>query len=155
MREVFEDALEELKRVDHLMFVSLKYTRTCDVFKNIIERMINCYEILTNGLVNQAFQEKKTTGKGASVLDRVNILKELYRNNQIMHDTLNFYLKLRKISKADFTRRNEFRRHVTMTVFLKNNEMVEITIDSMAEYHRVLKEFFNHTYEMFNPKREE
>ena len=36
-----EDAKDELKRADHLVFISLKYTRTCDIIRNTIERIIN------------------------------------------------------------------------------------------------------------------
>ena len=32
--------IEELKRVDHLVYVSLKYTRTVDVIRSIIDRLI-------------------------------------------------------------------------------------------------------------------
>ncbi len=37
--EFLETAQDELKRADHLMFVSLKYTRTVDVIKSIITRL--------------------------------------------------------------------------------------------------------------------
>jgi len=36
MRESIENAVEELKRVDHSIFVSLKYTRTVDILVNIL-----------------------------------------------------------------------------------------------------------------------
>ena len=42
MKESFELAVQELKRVDHLFWVSLKYTRTVDVIKNVIDRLISC-----------------------------------------------------------------------------------------------------------------
>ena len=41
MIETLENAKEELKRVDHLIFVSLKYTRTVDVLLNVINRIIS------------------------------------------------------------------------------------------------------------------
>ena len=39
-----ESAEEELKRADHLLYVTLKYTRNVDVIKNIIKRLINAYD---------------------------------------------------------------------------------------------------------------
>ncbi len=40
MIEDLEDsALQELKRADHLIYVTLKYTRTVDVIKNTIKRL--------------------------------------------------------------------------------------------------------------------
>ncbi len=41
MLESLDLAKEEIKRADHLMYVSLKYTRTVDILKSIIERLIN------------------------------------------------------------------------------------------------------------------
>ena len=40
MQESLERAQSELKRADHLTYVSLKYTRTVDVLKSIISRLI-------------------------------------------------------------------------------------------------------------------
>ena len=41
-----DNAEEEIKRADHLVYVSLKYTRTCDIMKNSIKRMISAYELM-------------------------------------------------------------------------------------------------------------
>ena len=43
MREETDNALEELKRADHLIYVSLKYTRTTDVIRSTIKRLISAY----------------------------------------------------------------------------------------------------------------
>ena len=54
---------------------------------------------------------------------------------------INFYLLLRKISRANFTRSKEFRRHVKMTAMLDNDVVVEITIDTITEYYHRVKGF--------------
>ena len=54
MKESLQDAKEELKRIDHLIYVTLKYTRTVDVFLSIIERMINSYEFIIDVLLKIA-----------------------------------------------------------------------------------------------------
>ena len=41
MIESLENAKEELKRIDHLIYVTLKYTRTVDVLLSVVERMVN------------------------------------------------------------------------------------------------------------------
>ena len=38
MSEYLVDSKQEINRADHLIYVSLKYTRTVDVIKSIIER---------------------------------------------------------------------------------------------------------------------
>ena len=39
------DADEELKRADHMIYVTLKYTRTADVIHNILKRLINAFDV--------------------------------------------------------------------------------------------------------------
>ncbi len=36
MTDYLDNAKNEMKRVDHLLFVSLKYTRTVDVIKSVM-----------------------------------------------------------------------------------------------------------------------
>ena len=55
---LLEDAGEELKRADHLVYVSLKYTRTVDVLMNSLSRMIDAYDYLIGALLLYAKEEK-------------------------------------------------------------------------------------------------
>ena len=57
--ESLDNAKEELKRVDHLIYVSLKYTRTVDVIKSIIERMINAFDFSIRAGLEYAKGKKK------------------------------------------------------------------------------------------------
>ena len=54
MRESLDNAKEELKRADHLIFVSLKYTRTVDVIKSIVERLLNAFNLGIEALLIHA-----------------------------------------------------------------------------------------------------
>ncbi len=54
MRDILRDANEELKRVDHLVYVSLKYTRTVDVILNILNRMVDGYAFMMDLLIKKA-----------------------------------------------------------------------------------------------------
>ena len=44
MQDYIDDMKSELKRVDHIIYVSLKYTRTVDVIKHAIDRMISAID---------------------------------------------------------------------------------------------------------------
>ena len=52
---------EELKRADHLIYVSLKYTRTCDIMKNAIKRLISAFELAMQDYL-EAMRKKKKIG---------------------------------------------------------------------------------------------
>ncbi len=139
--ESLEDAKEELKRADHLMYVSLKYTRTVDVIKSIVERLMNTYDFAMETLLHL---------KGCKNIPsipklRVEAVKREYLghpNHEQIRNFLNLYLLLRTIDKATFERTLEFRRHVTMTAHLEDKD-IEISIDIIEDYFNRVKEFLN------------
>ena len=51
MIESLTSATDELKRVDHLIYVSLKYTRTVDVLKNVVVRMLESYDYVIEAML--------------------------------------------------------------------------------------------------------
>ncbi|MFH1591388.1 MAG: hypothetical protein ABIC95_05680 [archaeon] len=149
MREYYENAMEEFKRADHLMYVSLKYTRTCDVFKSIIERLIDTFDDVMEGLLEKAKEDAKIFDIPPSPKLRTEEIKRIYSEDEIIVDMTNFYLLLRRLDRADFTRKSEFRRHVTMTCAMDNGEIHEITIDKIEEYFIKSKDILQYFKEKY------
>lgn len=147
MKESLDQAIEELKREEHLLYVSLKYTRTVDVLKNIIDRMINSFSYGFQALLIYAKSQGLITTYPSNLALRCQVLKEAFPKDTKLHGYIDFYLKLRKINRADYTRREEYRRHVTMTVVVEG-ETIEITMDSIMEDSQKLKEFIQYVREM-------
>ncbi|MFP4117508.1 MAG: hypothetical protein ACLFTR_01145 [Candidatus Woesearchaeota archaeon] len=46
LEDIYQDVIQEMKRIDHIIFVTLKYTRTVDVLKSIIARMIAAFDFM-------------------------------------------------------------------------------------------------------------
>lgn len=53
MREPLFFASQELKRAEHLLYVSLKYTRTADVMQSFIARLVACFDFIIDGLLKK------------------------------------------------------------------------------------------------------
>ena len=140
MKESLQNAKQELKRADHLIFVSLKYTRTVDVIKSIIERLINCLDQVMNSLLNHAKEQKQITETPTLARIKAEVCKNLYAQDPTIQNYIAFYQLLRKIDKAQFERTQEYRRHVTMTAHLDEGH-VELTIDIIQDYFHRTKEF--------------
>ena len=140
MKEALDNAKEELKRVDHLFYVSLKYTRTADMMKHLLERLISTFSFGIESLLKHAKEEKKVHEIPDNLGLRCNLLKEVFPDDEL-EDYINFYIKLRKIIRAEYTKREEFRRHVTMTSTLDNDEIVETNIDILKEHYDKAKKF--------------
>ena len=138
MLESLDLAKEEIKRADHLMYVSLKYTRTVDILKSIIERLINAFNFGIDALL------KKKKVRDIPTIPKLKL--DLVRKNYPDEDLNNFlqlYQLFREIDKASFERAREYRRHVTMTAHLDDKE-IEVTIDIIEDYYGKTKEFIEY-----------
>jgi len=143
MIESLTDAKEELKRVDHLIYVSLKYTRTADVFVNTISRMIDAYNHMFDALLKYCIEHKKITEMPSSPIEKGNLVKDLFKEDKQIIDNVDLYFLLRKIFRAKIHEKTqEYRRHVTMKVMVDGKEEI-INIDIITQYYFFQNDLFN------------
>ena len=154
MKEALDNARQELKRVDHLFYVSLKYTRTADMMRHMIERLINAFSFGVESLLKYAKEQKKISEIPANPRINADLLMKTFTDEEIT-GFMNLYLKLRKVIRADYTRREEFRRHVTMTCTIDNKEIVEINIDILKDYYDMAKNFVDYVERIVEGKEED
>jgi hypothetical protein len=150
MKESLDNAKEELKRVDHLIYVSLKYTRTVDVLISIIERMSNAYSNIVDVLIKLAIKKKRIKTEPSTDFLKAEEVKKLYEDATIK-ENIDFYLLLRKLKTAEHTKSNEYRRHVTMTAKVEGKE-IKIDIDNITEYYKKIQEFIKYVEELVEAK---
>lgn len=155
MKESFDLAVQELKRVDHLFWVSLKYTRTVDVIKHVIDRLISCIGLGLESLLKHAKEKKLIVLIPENAGLRCDLLKKTFPNNPELIDYINFYLRLRKLSKSEYSKREEFRRHVTMIATIDKGEIVEVSIDSLKEDYNKTRNFITFVRKIINEEKEE
>lgn len=140
MEETLFDAKQELKRVDHLIFVSLKYTRTADVLKNVIERLVSSIDLMVLALLEHAKEENRIEEIPAAPIKRCDELALLYKDDTMVSELCGFYTLLRRINKMDYDKENEYRRHVGM-IFDVDGKELKINIDQVTEYYKRSKEY--------------
>ncbi len=155
MKESFDLAIQELKRVDHLFWVSLKYSRTVDVIKHVVDRLISCYGYGLESILKYAQEKKLIASVPENAGLRCELLKKTFPDNTYLIENINFYLKLRKLSKAEYTKREEFRRHVTMIATIDKGEVVEVNIDTLKEDYEKTRTFLMFVKRMINEEKEE
>lgn len=153
MKEALENARQELKRVDHLFWVSLKYTRTVDVIRNVVQRLINVFEFGLEAVLKQAKENKLIKEIPKNVGLKCDLLKKTFPENNELIEYVDFYLKLRKISNSEYTKKEEYRRHVTMTVIV-NGEKINVDIDLLKEYYEKSKQFVHFVKVMIEGEEE-
>jgi hypothetical protein len=154
MKEALDNAKDELKRVDHLFYVSLKYTRTADMMRHMVERLINAFSFGIESLLKHAKEQKKIGEIPDNAAMRCKLFTKIFTDEGLIA-YIDLYLKLRKIIRADYSKREEYRRHVTMICTIDNGEIVEINIDILKEYYEAAKNFINYVERIVEGKEED
>jgi hypothetical protein len=154
--QALHDAVEEWKRVDHLIYVSLKYTRTVDVILNILSRMVDGYSFLMDALIKHAEDTKKWAGEvPESAIEKAELVRRIYKEDHDIVDNIDLYLLLRKLLRAkSIERENEYRRHVTMKTIIEGREEI-VNIDIITNYYLYQREFLQKVQKMLGVKSEE
>ena len=140
---LMDDALTELKMVDHLVFVSLRYTRTVDVIKSIVQRLVYTYDEFMTCILMSAKKDGTLEQIPELPALRCNKIRELFPEDEILINMVDFYQMLRKILRSKISGINEFRRHVTLIGRLDGEEW-RVDIDLVNEYYKDAREHFEY-----------
>jgi hypothetical protein len=154
MKETINSAKEELKRVDHLFYVSLKYTKTVDVIRSIIKRIINVFEYSIDALLLHEKKKKKIKEIPDDPLSKALEIRKLYSDDEQFQQDIDLYILLRKIIKPKYSSAREFRKNVTMSTTL-NDKKIDINIDVIKEYFDRAKNFVEKSYNSIHNITEE
>ncbi len=129
--EYLLEAREELKRLEHIIYVSLKYTRTVDVIRNALNRMVDMFDLLIEAMLEKAKEQNKLDQLPKSPAFRATKVRELYPEDRQLLHYLDFYAFLKNILKLPSKKREEYRRHVTLIVEL-DHSTAEVNIDNLV-----------------------
>lgn len=143
-----DNVKNELKRVDHLLYVSLKYTRTVDVIRSLINRLLSAFDFAIDGLLAKVKKRRKKLEIPTQPRKKCEFVKELYADDEKILDLIDFYLELRNIYQAKYTKREEYRRHVTLIAELGPGRTANVDIDKLSEYEKRAKEFVEYLEEV-------
>ncbi len=127
---------------DHLLYVSLKYTKTCDVIVNLLIRWANMIDYSMEMLIEKAKKAKKWKPVADAPRARLLQLKKLYESDPIIKKVLDMYELFRDMEKLEKVRENEFRKGVNLKVFYKG-ATIDINLDKLKEYAEILERFIS------------
>lgn len=147
--ELEDNAKNELKRADHLIYVTLKYTRTADVIHNTVKRLIAAFEYSMIELLQYLIKKKKIKEIPKSHRLRAELLKE--KISQLKSE-MDFYLLLRKLEESPYKGREEYRKNVTMLSELKHNDVYEVNTETIYKFYERTARFVEAVEEFVRPK---
>ena len=139
-----EDIIKEKISADHLLYVSLKYTKTCDVIINLLLRWGRMIETSINAILKHAKKKRKIKTIPRNPLGQINEVKKLFKNDKNVQETLEAYQMFRKIRDLRKERIGEFRKNVNLRVFYQGKE-VNVNLEKLKEYAEMLEKFISTT----------
>ena len=139
-----EDIIKEKISADHLLYVSLKYTKTCDVIFNLLLR----WRKMINTSLDALLRHSKFKGKIKQVpennVKKIEEIKNLFKRDKNFKEVLEFYEMLRKIESLRTERIGEFRKNVSLKISYKG-EVIEVNLEKLKEYAEMLEKFISTT----------
>jgi len=139
-----EDIIKEKISADHLLYVSLKYTKTCDVIMNLILRWRKMIETSVEVILEHALETKKIKVIPSSPLGKLDEAKKLMINDLNFQKTLDTFEMFRKIEELKKERIGEFRKNVCLKIYYRGEE-VNVNLEKLKEYAEMLEKFISST----------
>ncbi len=141
-----EDIIQEKISADHLLYVSLKYTKTCDVIMNLLLRWRKMIDTCIVAILKDAEKKGKIKEVPDNAIGRINEIKKILKKDKNALDTIDFFMMLRKVESLKTERIGEFRKNVTLKVTFRGEE-VNINLEKLKEYADMLEKFVDMTKE--------
>jgi len=141
---MMEDIIQEKIRADHLLYVSLKYTKTCDVIINLLLRWRKMIETSIDELLKKAKKKKKISAVPENPVLQMEEAKRLFKKDKEFLEVIELYEMLRKLDMLRKERSGEFRKNVNLKLFYIGKE-IDINLEKLKEYAKMLEKFISTT----------
>jgi hypothetical protein len=139
-----EDIIQEKISADHLLYVSLKYTKTCDVIVNLLLRWKEMMDLSIDKILKHAKKKKKISSIPTNPVGKLEAMKKLFKKDKNLLEVLEMYEMFKKIREVRIEKIGEFRKNVTLKVFYKGEE-ININLDKLKEYADKVEKFISTT----------
>jgi hypothetical protein len=139
-----EEIIKEKISADHLLYVSLKYTKTCDVIVNLLLRWKNMIEIAMNEILKHAKKKKKISFVSENPVGKIEQIRKLFKKDNDFLKVIDMYEMFKKIRELRKERIGEFRKNVTLRVFYRGKE-INVNLEQLKIYAEMLEKFISTT----------
>jgi hypothetical protein len=143
--------MKEKISADHLLYVSLKYTKTCDVILNLIRRWTVMIDDSIVGLLEQLKKKKKIKNIPAAPRQRTELVKEQFKKSPEVINAIELYEFFKRIDNLRTIRESEFRKDVRLKIYDSGNEII-INLDKLKEYYAILETFISYIKQFLSSK---
>ena len=136
------EILKEKTSADHLLYVSMKYTKTCDVILNLIERWRSMMDLCFDAMIQKAYDEGTIKQMPGSPKQKIEFIKTYFRKQKAVQEALPTYIFFKRIPGLQKTREGEFRKNVNLKI-IEPDKVTDINMDKLKEYSELLERFIS------------
>ena len=139
-----EEIIQEKISADHLLYVSLKYTKTCDVIVNLLLRWREMIETSIDEILKHAKKKKKISSVSLNPIGKIEQIKKLFKKDKEFLKIIELHEMFRKINELKKERIGEFRKNVALKIFYKGRE-INVNLEQLKIYAEMLEKFISTT----------
>ena len=138
---LLDAVIKEKISADHLLYVSLKYTKTCDVILNLLLR----WKIMIDASLDLLIEKSGKKWKPVPNAPRAKLiqLRKLYEKEPLVMEALDLYEFFRDVEQLDKAREGEFRKGVNLKVQYKG-KLVNVNLEQLVIYSQILERFISY-----------
>jgi len=139
-----EEIIQEKISADHLLYVSLKYTKTCDVILNLLLRWRKMIDTAIDEILIYAKKKKKISTIPANPFGKIELVQKLFKKDKQFLDVIEFYIMLKKLDELRKERIGEFRKNVNLKIMYKGQE-INVNLEQLKIYADQIEKFISST----------
>jgi hypothetical protein len=139
---MIEEIIKDKTSADHLLYVSLKYTKTGDVILNLLSRWKNLMELSFDFLINNRIEAGKIPECPISPKQRIEFMKKYFKKEEAIQEIIPMYIFFKRVPDLPKTRVGEFRKNVALNVKMPK-EIVSINMEALGIYAERVEKFMN------------
>jgi hypothetical protein len=137
---MWEEIIKEKRIADHLYYVSLKYTKTCDVILNLIERWISLIDKCILTLLEELKKDRVISVIPEAPFQKMSIIKNKMKRNKDVIEMLEIYMLFKRIKNLKYSKEQEFRKGVAL-VLCEGNKEIKIDLEKLKELNETIEKF--------------
>lgn len=132
--ELLRELRRHLNSIEHMIYVSCKFTRTTEMLRKVMETIVGTYEYFFAVAYQVLVDSEIAYG---SVHDKIQILNDSLSERGI-HVDLSDYFLLKRLLLSEFDSIGEYRKNLCMVSYIDGEEYV-INMNKLLEFYENLK----------------
>tara|TARA_Y100000310_G_scaffold194332_1_gene194308 strand:+ start:204 stop:647 length:444 start_codon:yes stop_codon:yes gene_type:complete len=130
---MIEEIIKEKTSADHLLYVSLKYTKTCDVILNLLARWKSLIELSFDAILEKKVEDGKIPQMPTNPKQRIEFIKKYFKKFPEISEIVPIYIFFKRLPELDKTRSGEFRKNVNLKI-IGPTKTTDINMEKLGEY---------------------